>query len=145
MNGNAIVLVVIVVFVIVAFVSVFALICGAFLFIFRANTERSQVALEDAAQRWAAEEGYELISSRPVDRKRDHPFKDRFGVRLRRHGDYGAAVLRIVVEDPEGEKRAGWLYLPLKGRGGVRFGSGAVAVAADWRNAEVAWEEHDRD
>jgi hypothetical protein len=144
MNGNAIVFVGLVVGVIlVVGVGVTALIVGMFVLIFRANTTRYRLAIEDAVERWAEEEGYEVISSKQVDRRSGHPFRDRFGVRIRNRGDYGGVVLRIVVEDREGQERSGWLYMPLKGQGGIRFGSG-VAVYADWRNAEVVWDRRSR-
>lgn len=139
MNNNAVAFVFVVIgVVLVAVVGVLALIGGAFYFIFRANTQRSRAAIGDAVERWAEDEGYDLISWKQVDRNRDHPFKNRLGLRVRKRGDYGGVVLRIVVEDADREERAGWLYMPLKGRGGVRLGG--VAIAADWRNAEVVWE-----
>ncbi len=38
-----------------------ALFVVLFFFIFRANTSRSQVAVDDALDRWAAEEGFEVL------------------------------------------------------------------------------------
>jgi hypothetical protein len=131
-------LVIIILVVVVAVVAVVALIGALVYFMVRANTQRYKAATEDAVERWAEAEGYEVISSKEVDRKGDHPFSDRFGARVREHGDYGAVVFEIVVEDRDGEEREGWLYVPLKGRGGVQVGG--TAVAADWQNAEVAWE-----
>lgn len=138
MNNNAVALIVIIAVILVAVVGVLALIGGAFYFIFRANTQRSRAAIGDAVERWAEDEGYDLVSWKQVERNRDHPFKNRFGLRVRKRGDYGGVVLRIVVEDGDREERAGWLYIPLKGQGGIQFGG--TAISADWRNAEVVWE-----
>ncbi len=115
-----------------------ALFVVLFFFIFRANTSRSQVAVDDALDRWAAEEGFEVLSSKQVGRGADHPFQDRFGFGIRRHGDYGGVVLRIVVEDRKGRERSGWLFIPLRGKGGIQLGG--IAVLADWQNAEVVWD-----
>src|SRR5262245_20033244 len=102
MNGNGVVFVCLVVGVIlVVAVGVIALIGGAFVLIFRANTRRSHLAIETAVEKWAEEEGYEVISWEQADRNSNHPFRDRFGVRVRSRGDYGGVVIRITVEDRE--------------------------------------------
>jgi hypothetical protein len=139
--GNALVffVIVFVVFLVVA-VGMIALFVGLFFFIYRTNTSRSRVAVDDALDRWAAEEGYEILSSKQVGRGADHPFRDRFGFGIRKHGDYGGVVLRIEVEDHKGRERSGWLFIPLKGKGGVQLGG--HAVYPDWQNAEVVWDRH---
>jgi hypothetical protein len=138
-NANWIVLGVALCVILFIGLAVAASIGGIFYLILRTNLQRSRAVFDEAVQSWSQASGYRLISAEKADGNSPHPFRDRFGFGVRKHGDYGGVVHRILIE-ANGRQASGWLFIPLKGQGGIQIGSGATTVLADWRNAEVAWD-----
>src|SRR5437899_2563628 len=109
MSSGILVVVVLLLVIVAVFAGVAALIVGLFFLILRANRGHSQAVVEGALEHWAAAEGFRIIMSRAADKTDDHPFQDRFGFGIRKRGDYGGIVRRIVVEDGRRRERSGWL------------------------------------